>query len=991
MNRISRYYAGVDGTKLAVDVYLPEEAASGKDRVPVLMKAGYSPRRQAYQFEKESIDRFVADGYAVAIVEVRGAGASFGVSDGFFGLHDGKDLASVISQLAAEPWCNGKAGTYGGSNYGMSQEINLIEQPEVLKVSFPCDCSMDFYDQDFPNGASALPEMAGGPDPNRRAPENDSVDEDADGSMLREAEKAHERNLPFLAQHIKNMCRDDVHPYLGYRPNLDVPMWEKMDKVRFGHVQVTSLGAWFDPGVTNKIITWKWIGGKLMIGPWMHTGIYRPGAEFPEGDIDWVAVHEKEFAKYLKDESTAVDCKDQAAATDRADSCIRKEPPVRYYTVGERESSGRNPWKFDDDFPVSGQTFAKLYLSAGGALAESCPAQGGSVDYQVRNDIQYYTKFGRMNRNNKEDLRAEDAKSIVFTGEVLSADLELTGIPVMDLYVTSSHPDGNFFAVLEEVEADGTSHFLTEGVIRASHAKTHMNPAYMALGLPYHRGYREDMVSLSAEKPMKLSFHLEAISRIIKKGSRLQVSISCGGSGYQQPEGFPKDGEEMPWVRLYTGVECPSVITLPVVRPTVTTFTHTLLNGKTGTAILLRGGLYFKEGDYDPFELTDYDFYPARQVYPAGEGMMIWQLQNGVQIARITEGGKVCIHADADNLKLSGGDILPERAVIGTCSDEIPLPEMPWNRARKMREADKKNLYVATVPVSKGVEGNMNPMMRNFFDIYINIAYPTGVELTKLPCVINIHGFGGNHHQFESNTDLFLEKGFAVASVDYRLTPPEIWEAPCVDVHGCIRYLKAHSEELGLDPERFAVIGGSMGGYLTSMMAAVNGDPALEGDIGGNTGYDSRIKAAAAYFAPTDILHFGDDAALVWPSQPDKVANGDGGFAPPASMTGHIGYGKGMADLKAHLFDQDPKYVALREITRMASPISHVTENSAPLCLVHGIFDCGIQVPMGQSIRMFEAYTRKGVKSLLLCNNNGFFGEDPEVKRAVVEFIANRI
>ena len=74
-----------------------------------------------------------------------------------------------------------------------------------------------------------------------------------------------------------------------------------------------------------------------------------------------------------------------------------------------------------------------------------------------------------------------------------------------------------------------------------------------------------------------------------------------------------------------------------------------------------------------------------------------------------------------------------------------------------------------------------------------------------------------------------------------------------------------------------------------------------------------------------------------------------------------------------------------------ASPVYHVTERSAPTALVHGIFDCGIQVPMGQSLRMFTAYTRKGVKALLLCNNNGFYGEDPEVKQAVVDFLAARV
>ena len=58
---------------------------------------------------------------------------------------------------------------------------------------------------------------------------------------------------------------------------------------------------------------------------------------------------------------------------------------------------------------------------------------------------------------------------------------------------------------------------------------------------------------------------------------------------------------------------------------------------------------------------------------------------------------------------------------------------------------------------------------------------------------------------------------------------------------------------------------------------------------------------------------------------------------------------------------------------------------------VHGIFDYGVQVPMGQSVRMFKAYTEKGVKSLLLCNNNGPFGEDPEVKMAVVKFLTSRV
>ena len=116
------------------------------------------------------------------------------------------------------------------------------------------------------------------------------------------------------------------------------------------------------------------------------------------------------------------------------------------------------------------------------------------------------------------------------------------------------------------------------------------------------------------------------------------------------------------------------------------------------------------------------------------------------------------------------------------------------------------------------------------------------------------------------------------------------------------------------------------------------------------------------------------------------------GLTPPmASMLDYAGPGKGMGDVKAHLNDPDPKYQALIQKAKDASPVYHVTERSAPTALVHGIFDCPIQVPMGQSTRMFEEYTKKGVKALLLCNNNGIYGEDPEVRDASVRFLADRV
>ena len=182
-----------------------------------------------------------------------------------------------------------------------------------------------------------------------------------------------------------------------------------------------------------------------------------------------------------------------------------------------------------------------------------------------------------------------------------------------------------------------------------------------------------------------------------------------------------------------------------------------------------------------------------------------------------------------------------------------------------------------------------------------------------------------------------------------------------------------------------------MGGYITGMIAADNGEPAFEGSVGGITEFDSSVKASVTGYGPMDLMTFGDDCEAIWPDQPERRANGDGPFAPPASMTGYLGPGKGIADLKKHIGDTDPYYVHWLSVAAEASPISHVSEQSAPICLIHGIYDCPIQVPMGQSVRMFEAYTKKGVKALLLCNNNGMYGEDPEVKDAAVRFLADRV
>lgn len=232
----------------------------------------------------------------------------------------------------------------------------------------------------------------------REEPLGTPVDEDPapDYPMAHEAREAHKRNKPFLYQHIPNMYRDDFHPNLGYYPNLEIPSWERMDVVRFGHIFVWNTGAWFDPGCTNKILTYKSWGGRLLIGPWPHTGIYRSPMNFPHMEYDWVGEYIRFFDAILKEK----------------DKEVLSEPSVRYYTIGDEG----HEWRYEADFPVAGTTYPVLALSADGRLMEGT-AREDHVEYKVRDDIMIYGPGMRMNRNVEKDMTEEDQKSLIFTSE----------------------------------------------------------------------------------------------------------------------------------------------------------------------------------------------------------------------------------------------------------------------------------------------------------------------------------------------------------------------------------------------------------------------------------------------------------------------------------------------------------------------------------------------------------------------------------------------
>ena len=105
------------------------------------------------------------------------------------------------------------------------------------------------------------------------------------------------------------------------------------------------------------------------------------------------------------------------------------------------------------------------------------------------------------------------------------------------------------------------------------------------------------------------------------------------------------------------------------------------------------------------------------------------------------------------------------------------------------------------------------------------------------------------------------DRGFALASVNYRLSGLSTHPAQLHDVKGSIRWLRAHADEYGLDPARVYLVGYSAGAHLASLAALTSGDATLEGDVGGNREQSSAVAGVVTYAGPSDIGRLAGECA----------------------------------------------------------------------------------------------------------------------------------
>jgi acetyl esterase/lipase len=131
----------------------------------------------------------------------------------------------------------------------------------------------------------------------------------------------------------------------------------------------------------------------------------------------------------------------------------------------------------------------------------------------------------------------------------------------------------------------------------------------------------------------------------------------------------------------------------------------------------------------------------------------------------------------------------------------------------------------------------------------------------RIPTIVYLHSggwIGGSRANVADVAVAQLARGYAVASVDYRLATPAgggSFPAAVYDVKRAIRFLKARADTWGLDPTRVILMGSSAGGHLAALSGASVGQ--LEPDLTGPlAAVDSRVDAIVDIVGPTDLTQF---------------------------------------------------------------------------------------------------------------------------------------
>lgn len=199
----------------------------------------------------------------------------------------------------------------------------------------------------------------------------------------------------------------------------------------------------------------------------------------------------------------------------------------------------------------------------------------------------------------------------------------------------------------------------------------------------------------------------------------------------------------------------------------------------------------------------------------------------------------------------------------------------------------------------------------------------------RSPLIVWVHG-GAWRSGSRSNMPLgkLVEEGYAVASVDYRLSTEARFPAQIHDLKAAIRFLRKHGNQWTLATQKIVIAGDSAGAHLAALVGVSNGHPELAGEVGNDRSQSSDVQGIISFYGAANLT------TILKQSTPHGL-----NVRVPA--------------LDLLLGGQPDDFPAL---ARLASPVFHVDRNDPPLLLLHG--DQDPQMPINQSHELCGAYKK---------------------------------
>ena len=568
----SYYVPMPDGTQIAIQVYLPDQLASGT-RLPTMMQATRYWRAMNNRPEDPEVTAFNQFGYAVVIVDARGSGASTGTRTTEWSQAEINDYATVIDWIVAQSWSNGKVGAWGVSYPGNTAEliatlnhpavkiiaplyddfdplIHLVQPGGVFNDTFIKEWSkmvkaMDTNDictvaQVKPEECPIVKMIVSGVAP---------VSSDVDGKILAQALKDHETNLDVYAAGRDSEFRDSL---FGGESLAAVSPYSQRSAIEASKLPMIIWAGWLDAAtVEGTLARYRTFNNpqQIVIGPFSHGGLFNVDPFLP-ADSPITPSMEDQFKQrlvsldaYLKDGQTP-----------------NFKTGITYYTL----NSGK--WTTTDVFPPKEFAPKVWYLGADNTLVADAPTSSDTFDtYKV----DFTASTGLTNRWSTqlsgsdviyEDRAAEDAKLLSYTTEPLANDMEITGNPELNVYLSSTETDGALFAYLEAVAPDDKVTYITEGMLHLRDRKISTDqPPYTILGA-FHSFMQKDALPMTPGEVNQIQFNLFATSVLLHKGDRIRVSLAGADASWFAR--YPQTGD--PVLSVQRNSKFTSQIVLPM-------------------------------------------------------------------------------------------------------------------------------------------------------------------------------------------------------------------------------------------------------------------------------------------------------------------------------------------------------------------------------------------------------------------------------------------